>query len=307
MNKNIKEIIEPEFKHQAIASVEVRKQVNNRVLANVMVPASFEQTPINRTASTVNQQQKPQQAVGPIEETGTNKINKAKAVYGKCVQILNKMGGFSEEQSDQLCRLLTETLIIAEEEQSEEQQQPNNNSPGNNPAGNSTDTRPPPSGFVGSSSNATDCARRAALNKELEIKKEQVQQLSIEVAKEREAHHQRVARIASLENTLHILKLDKYLSDYIVDEPVRDWQVRKMASKGMTVEDLREIYEGIPPKPKMQTASVKRPKSKVRLRTASTDEYNNSSDRQSRIQNTNERLANSYLGNNSNNLYDDIA
>lgn len=81
----------------------------------------------------------------------------------------------------------------------------------------------------------------------------------------------------------------------------------KYASKGFTVDDLKDIYEGIPER-RIKTASataVKKqiPKSKVKLRTASTDEspYNNYNS--NNIRQTNDKLTNAYLGNN--NLYDD--
>ena len=76
-------------------------------------------------------------------------------------------------------------------------------------------------------------------------------------------------------------------------------------AKGMTVDDLREIYEGVPTRTRIRTASVQKQqpktKSKVRLRTASTDESNNNNNNYYRA--TNDKFANAYLGNND--LYDD--
>ena len=155
-------VIEPEQKHEVRANVEVRKQVNNRLLANVQVPANFERVQHIAAAEA--------EAVGPIEETDTNKINKAKNVYNKCVQVLNKIG-FPQEQGQQLCQLLTETMIIeAEEEQESEQGNPPGKPPAGTPSGNKQQEFPI-SGQIASST----CAKTASLNKEIAIKKAIIQ------------------------------------------------------------------------------------------------------------------------------------
>ncbi|MDR4511093.1 MAG: hypothetical protein MRJ93_05240 [Nitrososphaeraceae archaeon] len=90
---NSKKVIEPAFKHFAIGNVEVRnKQINNKLSSTVQVTANFGRYPIKFHKAATEQQ-----SVGTTEENDSNKINKAKAVYNKCVQVLNKMG-FPEEQ-----------------------------------------------------------------------------------------------------------------------------------------------------------------------------------------------------------------
>ncbi|MDR4511095.1 MAG: hypothetical protein MRJ93_05250 [Nitrososphaeraceae archaeon] len=82
------------------------------------------------------------------------------------------------------------------------------------------------------------------------------------------------------------------------------YQALNFASKGFGVDYLKEIFESIPPRTIQTASAVQQPrtKSKVRVRTASTDEYNTTNNGFNNRA-TNERLSNSYLGNN--NLYDD--
>lgn len=147
------------------------------------------------------------------------------------------------------------------------------------------------------------CVKTTSLEKELAIKKATIDKINTELKEHMERH----ARIAQLEKQVNTLKLEKYLRGSIHDESIIHYQAMKFASKSFNIDDLKEIYESIPPRV-IQTASVqKQPKSRVRLRTASTDElpqphYNNN-DRINNFRNINSKLANSYLGNN--NLYND--
>lgn len=110
--------IEPEFQHEVRANVAIAKQINNRVMANVKIPANFERSPVRRVGA-ANEQQP--QSVGPTMETivDEKKVKQAKAVYDKFIRVVTKMG-FPEEQGSQLCQLLTETMIMTMEEEAPE-------------------------------------------------------------------------------------------------------------------------------------------------------------------------------------------
>lgn len=314
------QVIEPEFKFLATGSVSIAQQKNHKLIANVQVEPNFDRNPIHAAATVTGrqqqgQQERPTQSVGPTEETDQKKLNQAKAAYNKCIQVLNKLQ-FPEEQSQQVCQLLVESMILAvedEEEQDPNNQQQNNlkqnsKKPTGTPSGNVTQQGPPMSGFVGNTSTPSGgtCAKTAAiLNKEIEIKTAQVEKLNTEVTTERQAHQSRMNQITELENTVHRLQLENYLRKHIDSENMIKYQAMKFASKGFNVDDLKDIYEDIP----VRIASNKTqhiPKSKVRLRTASTDESNNDSSRFNNVRETNEKLTNAFFGISSNsNLYDD--
>ncbi|MDR4512418.1 MAG: hypothetical protein MRJ93_12025 [Nitrososphaeraceae archaeon] len=104
--KNIKEVIEPEFKHEVRADVSIAELRNNKVMASVQVEPDFDNNPIYAVAATTEQQyERPKESVGPTEETDQKKLNQAKAAYNKCLQIMNKIK-FPEEQGQQICQLL---------------------------------------------------------------------------------------------------------------------------------------------------------------------------------------------------------
>ncbi|MDR4512419.1 MAG: hypothetical protein MRJ93_12030 [Nitrososphaeraceae archaeon] len=201
-----------------------------------------------------------------------------------------------------------------EEPEQQNTEQQNSKKPPGTPSGNVTQQGPPMSGFVGNTINgtttpATTCAKTAAvLNKEIAIKTAQVEKLNTEVTTERQAHQSRMNQITELENTVHRLQLESYLRKHIDSENMIHYQAMKFASKGFSVDDLKDIYEDIP----VRIASNKTqhiPKSKVRLRTASTDEsnYDNNS-RFNNVRETNEKLTNAFFGissNSNSNLYDD--
>jgi hypothetical protein len=222
--------------------------------------------------------------------------------FNKCLEVMNNLQ-IPEKAANQICTILSEAL-----QQVEQQQQPkqnNNKPPAGTPSGNRTEQGPPISGQFGAINNSPCArkaeARKAQLNKELAIKTAMVQQQLTELDKEKTKHHTLKARIAELEKQTYRLQLESYLRRHIKDEPIIHWQAMKFASKNMTIDDLKAIYESIPPKPEPI-------KSRVKLRVASTDEDNDSdnnySDRSNRIRDTNNKLAGSFLGRN-NDLSDD--
>lgn len=78
------------------------------------------------------------------------------------------------------------------------------------------------------------------------------------------------------------------------------WNVIKFASKDLTVLDLKDIYEDIPVLPRTENTQLQQPqhqqpKSKVKLRTDSKDEFKSYNNRLNNIKETIEKLTNAFL------------
>jgi hypothetical protein len=286
---NIKEIIEPEQKHQVRGNVRIASSLNNRVLGNVLVPSEFDRA--NEQMIRVAAEVAPAPVPNDNKETNQQQNN---PIFNKCLAVMNNLQ-IPDQAANQICTILSEAL----QSQEQEQQQPKQQKPPGTPSGNVTQQGPPISGQFGAiSSTASGCPIERA--KQIAKLQEMIDKNKEELGHEKLLHQANVVKIASLEKHLHTLKLENYLRRQLQDEQMVAYQAARMASKGMTIEDLKEIYESIPPrKPSF--------KSRVKLRVASTAEDDDDI-RPFRNKKTNNKIMGSFFngnGYNNNDLSDD--
>lgn len=262
--------------------------------------------PDNIPTLTIDTQSQPEQNQTNQDTQVTNPTIAEKAYkvanMEKCVQVFAQHG-INPEQAQQICQIAMETMTESS----------------GNPAGNNQQNGPPISGQYGSTTTATV---NPEMEKELEKKQATIEKLAEELKSYKKNVKTEAERIAELETQVQNFQLEKkhnvldqYLAKHIADEAIRQEKVKKFAAKDLTVEDLREIYEDIPAKAKQEattevtakTASVQeqqpKPKGKVQLRTASTDEsnQNNDTNKSNKIRDTNSKLVSSFFANSGGN------
>jgi uncharacterized coiled-coil protein SlyX len=209
---------------------------------------------------------------------------KKTADTSQCIQILAQVGLQDPAQAEQVCQMIQQSFVDSY----------------NTPAQNKSMGSPPQSGQISSVDE---------LNKTIAKQAATIEKLNDDLKLTKRNDKSDTQRIAELEEQIKILngtlkekELESYLTAKIADEKTRSDKVKRFATLGLTIEDLKEVYGDDDDNNKSikKTAEVvvveTQPlaQGKVKLQTASTNEDDSeSSSNSNKIRDANNRIVSS--------------
>lgn len=229
---------------------------------------------------------KQQQTETKVITNEENQEVKKTADTSQCIQIISQLG-VQGQQAEQVCQMLMQSFVDSY------------NTPN---AGKSMG--PPTSGQTGSVDELNKTiAKQAAtiekLNDDLKLSKKSDKSDTQRIAELEE-------QINTLQNTIKEKELESYLVAKIADAKIRSDKVKRFATLGLTIDDLKEIYEdskveSVKKVAEVNTTQKEIPSGKVKLQTASVNEESESNSDNSngnKIKEANKRLVSSFRANN---------
>ena len=251
-------------------------------------PDTSNEQPAGKTATgeeqtKANSKQTETKVITTETETTNDKEKDVKktADTSKCIQIISQLGVQDPAQAEQVCQMLMQSFV-------DSYNQPNQ----------TKSMGPPTSGQVGSTvvdelnkTIAKQAATIEKLNDDLKLTKKNDKSDTQRIAELEE-------QIKSLNNTIKEKELESYLVAKIADEKARSDKVKRFATLGLTIDDLKEVYETpIKKVAEVVEQETKQPATgKVKLQTASTNEEQSNTEG-NKIRDANKRLVSSFRQN----------